>query len=94
LLAFAGGVPRADDGVFAATPRVWFFDVGQGDASLVEGRSGAILIDAGPGSPDGSGGQALISTIVVARFACSSVSMWVRCGSRRPVAEIQPWTFS
>jgi competence protein ComEC len=63
LLAFAGGVPRADDGVFAATPRVWFFDVGQGDASLVEGRSGAILIDAGPGSPDGSGGQALVRSL-------------------------------
>jgi competence protein ComEC len=63
LVALAGGVPRADQGRFATTPRVWFFDVGQGDAALVEGRRASILVDAGPGAPNGSGGQALVESL-------------------------------
>jgi competence protein ComEC len=34
-------------------PRAVFFDVGQGDATLVQGRSGAVLIDGGMARPDG-----------------------------------------
>jgi competence protein ComEC len=36
-------------------PRAVFFEVGQGDAALVQGRRGAVLVDAGvtvPGGPD------------------------------------------
>jgi competence protein ComEC len=36
-------------------PRIAFLDVGQGDATLVQGRSGTVLVDAGaavPGGPD------------------------------------------
>ena len=32
-------------------PRVVFFDVGQGDATLVQGRQGAVLVDAGRALP-------------------------------------------
>jgi competence protein ComEC len=48
LLAFAPpGV------VGPAPPRVVVFDVGQGDAILVEGREAAVLVDAGVALPDG-----------------------------------------
>jgi competence protein ComEC len=56
-------VVRADHGDFAERPRVWFFDVGQGDAALVEGRRASVLIDAGPGPADGSGGHALVGSL-------------------------------
>jgi competence protein ComEC len=39
---------------------VVFFEVGQGDASLVQGREAVLLIDTGSGPPDGSGGTALV----------------------------------
>jgi competence protein ComEC len=42
VLAFAP--PRE---VVPARPRVISFDVGQGDATLIQGRSGAVLVDAG-----------------------------------------------
>ena len=41
-------------------PQVVFFEVGQGDASLVQGREAVLLIDTGSGPPDGSGGAALV----------------------------------
>jgi competence protein ComEC len=37
-----------------APPRVVVLDVGQGDAVLVQGRRGAILVDAGTAVPDGA----------------------------------------
>jgi competence protein ComEC len=42
---------------------VVFFDVGQGDAALVQGMQHSLLIDSGPGPPDGSGGQRLVRAI-------------------------------
>lgn len=42
------------------SPRAVFFDVGQGDAALVQGRAASLLIDTGPGLPDGSGGMAVV----------------------------------
>ncbi|MDP6977355.1 MAG: DNA internalization-related competence protein ComEC/Rec2, partial [Myxococcota bacterium] len=41
--------PRAS--IDPAPPRVVFFDVGQGDAILVQGRSGAVLVDGGRAVP-------------------------------------------
>jgi competence protein ComEC len=46
-------------------PRVVFFDVGQGDASLVQGRDGTLLVDAGPDPPGGfdAGRQVLLPAL-------------------------------
>lgn len=63
VVAFSSGPVRVDQGVFSSVPRVWFFDVGQGDAALVEGRRGTMLIDTGPGAPDGSGGGQLVRSL-------------------------------
>jgi competence protein ComEC len=41
------------DELSPAPPRAVFFDVGQGDATLVQGRNGAVLVDAGLALPDG-----------------------------------------
>jgi competence protein ComEC len=41
------------DAVGPAPPRVVVFDVGQGDAILLEGREAAVLVDAGVALPDG-----------------------------------------
>ncbi len=40
-------------GVAPPPPRAVFLDVGQGDASLVQGRQAAVLVDAGTALPDG-----------------------------------------
>jgi len=40
-------------GVRPAPPRLVAFDVGQGDALLVQGVNGAVLVDAGTAIPDG-----------------------------------------
>ncbi|MCP4906360.1 MAG: MBL fold metallo-hydrolase [bacterium] len=60
VLAVVGAAPVGSDGEFAQRPRVVFFDVGQGDATLVEGEAGTMLIDTGGGPADGTGGTALI----------------------------------
>jgi competence protein ComEC len=75
LLAVLGGEPRADHGPFAETPRVWFFDVGQGDAALIQGRERTILIDSGPGPADGSGGAALVDALH--RLGIRSIDLFV-----------------
>ena len=62
-LVLVGGVPRVDHDLWAERPRVWFFDIGQGDAALFEGRLGSMLVDTGPGPPDGSGGLALVRSL-------------------------------
>jgi len=48
--------------VAPAPPRVVVLDVGQGDAVLVQGRTGALLVDAGVAVPDGAD---LGATVVV-----------------------------
>jgi len=57
LLAFAAAllpalVPPAPRP--PALPRAFFLDVGQGDATLVQGREASVLIDAGTALPDGA----------------------------------------
>ena len=54
-----GAITRAAPPLSEALWRVWFFDVGQGDAALIDGAQGRMLVDTGPGPPDGSGGHAL-----------------------------------
>jgi competence protein ComEC len=39
---------------------VIFFDVGQGDAALIQGRRAVVLVDTGPGRPGGVGGASLV----------------------------------
>ena len=63
-LCFVGARPF-DRGPFAPTPpQIVFFDVGQGDAALVQGREATLLIDTGPGPVDGSGGAALLRALL------------------------------
>lgn len=49
--AILAASPPAD--VTPAAPRVVFLDVGQGDATLVEGREGTLLVDAGLATAEG-----------------------------------------
>ena len=58
-LSLGGASPYLREPIMAPPPRVIFFDVGQGDAALVQGREAVMLIDTGPGPADGSGGQNL-----------------------------------
>lgn len=63
-IVFFGAPPRvdlADEGL--GKPRVWFFDVGQGDAALVQGEFVSVLIDTGGGPADGSGGRGLVRSL-------------------------------
>lgn len=48
VLAIAPPAPQTP-----APPRVVFFDVGAGDAAVVQGRGGAVLVDGGVAVPDG-----------------------------------------
>lgn len=59
-IALAGAVPHTDGRRLEPPPRVVFFEMGQGDASLVQGREAVLLIDSGPGPPDASGGRELV----------------------------------
>jgi len=62
-LAVLGAAPARHGPPVQAAPRVVFFDMGQGDAALVEGESATILIDTGGGRPGGTGGGALIRAL-------------------------------
>lgn len=57
VVALVGAPPGGSLGRFPEVPRIVFLDVGQGDATLVEGRTARILIDAGRGAgrPDAAG---------------------------------------
>lgn len=66
VASLAGVSPISFEAPLVAAPRVIFFDVGQGDAALIQGREAVLLIDTGPGPPDGSGGTALIRALKVA----------------------------
>jgi len=63
VLALAGLTPPQAGSALGRAPRVVFFDVGQGDAALVESEAHSILIDTGPGPPDGSGGGRLVRAV-------------------------------
>jgi competence protein ComEC len=52
LLAVAPPAPLSP-----APPRLVVLDVGQGDAALVQGRGGAVLVDAGPARDDFDAGE-------------------------------------
>lgn len=62
-LTLFGVDPGGVGGALGSAPRVVFFDMGQGDATLVQGPDHTLLIDAGPGSADGSGGRSLVRSI-------------------------------
>ncbi len=49
VVACLGSVPAPGRGAIAPLPRVAYLDVGQGDAILLQGRSGAVLVDTGGG---------------------------------------------
>ncbi len=62
-LALVGLAPLQAGEALGRAPRAVFFDVGQGDAALVESEGHSILIDTGPGPPDGSGGGRLVRAV-------------------------------
>jgi competence protein ComEC len=62
-LALVGLAPPQAGEALGHAPRVVFFDVGQGDAALVESEAHSILIDTGPGPPDGNGGRRLVRAV-------------------------------
>jgi competence protein ComEC len=59
-ISLLGSTPGLRRDFPAEEPRVVFFEVGQGDAALVQGRDAVLLIDTGSGPADGSGGAALV----------------------------------
>jgi len=59
-ISMAGSAPGVVGPFVPELPQVVFFDVGQGDAALVQGREAVLLVDTGPGPPDGSGGVGLV----------------------------------
>ena len=59
-ISLAGAAPALHGRFSPLPPQVVFFEVGQGDASLVQGREAVLLIDTGSGPSDGSGGTALV----------------------------------
>ena len=62
LVAFVGSPPLLHGRSEPAPepPRIVFFDVGQGDAALVQGREATMLIDTGGGRNDGTAGRRLV----------------------------------
>ena len=60
VVAGIGAAPARHGRMIEEGPRVIFFDVGQGDAALVQGNFASVLIDTGSGPLDGTGGAALI----------------------------------
>lgn len=59
-ISLAGSSPDSKGPFSSNPPEVVFFDVGQGDAALVQGREAVLLIDTGSGPSDGSGGTVLV----------------------------------
>ncbi len=59
-LVVVGAAPALQGSGLPVGPGVVFFDMGQGDAALVEGKTCRILIDSGAGPADGTGGGALV----------------------------------
>jgi competence protein ComEC len=63
VASWAGSSPMSLSPSMGPLPRVIFFDVGQGDAALFQGREAVMLIDTGPGLPAGGGGAGLIRAL-------------------------------
>lgn len=59
-LVLLGSPPSLHGAVEALPPRVIFFDVGQGDAALIQGREAAIVVDSGGGTQAGTAGRGLV----------------------------------
>ena len=59
-ISLAGSTPGLLPPMPPDRPQVVFFEVGQGDASLVQGRDAVLVIDTGSGPSDGSGGGQLV----------------------------------
>ena len=60
LISILGSGPLSFEAAIASPPRVIFFEVGQGDAALIQGRESVVLVDTGAGPPDGTAGGALV----------------------------------
>ncbi|MFK7895870.1 MAG: ComEC/Rec2 family competence protein [Myxococcota bacterium] len=62
-ISLAGVASSVDPEFRLDRPRAIFFDVGQGDAALVQAERTNWLVDTGPGRDDGSGGGALLAAL-------------------------------
>ena len=60
VVSWAGASPISLAPSMGPLPRVVFFDVGQGDAAVFQGREAVLLVDTGPGLPTGEGGANLV----------------------------------
>jgi competence protein ComEC len=67
VVSGAGASPVLFESPMASLPRVIFFDVGQGDAALIQGREAVILVDTGPGPATGEGGATLLRGLRAAK---------------------------
>ncbi len=99
LISIAGTRPALHGRPFVPAPRAIFFDVGQGDAALLQHAARSVLIDTGPGPPDGSGGRALHRSLralgvrSLAALAITHADLDHRGGAQRllsslPIAEL------
>ncbi len=60
VCSLAGASAISFEPALGPTPRAIFFDVGQGDATLLQGRDFVLVVDTGPGPPGRPGGAALV----------------------------------
>ncbi len=65
MVAIVGVMPWVGSHFETSARRAVFFDVGQGDAALIQSESSTWLMDTGPGPQDGSGGAALVRGLYV-----------------------------
>ena len=61
--SLSGGAPAPGRGDLASIPRIVFLDVGQGDATLIQGRTSAVLVDGGGGRPGPAVGAKVIRAL-------------------------------
>jgi competence protein ComEC len=91
-ISLAGGTPGLLRPISLDRPRVVFFEVGQGDASLVQGREAVLVIDTGSGPSDGSGGAQLVRGLramgvdSIDVLAVTHADLDHRAGARRVLA--------
>jgi len=91
-ISLAGSTPGLVRPISPDRPQVVFFEVGQGDASLVQGRDAVLVIDTGSGPSDGSGGGQLVRGLramgvdSIDVLAVTHADLDHRAGSRRVLA--------